>query len=141
MKRQQSIALVMILAVTAVFTIWHGWSKHLQRIQEASRQREVGYEGVLRSYAAAITTGMSRMQVDQFLHGRGVGFFGYPAYSEDSAYADLVKIGEERIGWYCGPGSVSVAIRFETATNRRSLQDPSDTVKRVTLFKLFQDCM
>ena len=53
MKRQQSIALVVILAVTAVFTIWNGWSKHLQRIQEASRQREVGYEGVLRSYAAA----------------------------------------------------------------------------------------
>jgi hypothetical protein len=141
MKRQQSIALVVILALATVSTIWYGWSKHLQRIQEASRQREVGYEKVLRSYATIATPGMPRRQVEGLLHKRGVGFVGFPANSEDSAYADLVKIGEEKLGWYCGPGSVNVAIRFETATNGRSLQDPSDTVKRVTLFKLFQDCM
>ena len=141
MKRRQSVTLVLVLSLAAVLAIWYGWSKHSQRKQDAARQREVEYEAALRSYSTIITPEMSRRQVEELLHRRGIGFVGFPAYSEDSAYADLVKIGEEKIGWYCGPGSVNVAIRFETATNRRSLQNPSDNVKRVTLFKLFQDCM
>jgi hypothetical protein len=84
---------------------------------------------------------MSRKQAEEFLHKQGMAFIGFPAYSDDSAYADLVKIGEEKVGWYCGPGSVNVAIRFETATGRQTLEDPSDTVTGVSLFKLFQDCL
>jgi hypothetical protein len=84
---------------------------------------------------------MSRKQVEESLHDLGVGFIEFPAYSEDSAYSDLIKIGEESDHWYCGPGSVNVAVRFETGTNRRVLEDPSDTVKGLALFKLFEDCM
>ncbi|MGD0628279.1 MAG: hypothetical protein ABR987_02945 [Terracidiphilus sp.] len=141
MKRWQSIALVLVISAATVLAICYGWSKHLQRKQEAAHQREVGYETMLRSYSTIITPGISRRQVEGLLHKRGDRFIGFPAYSEDSAYADLIKIAEEKDGWYCGPGSVNVAIRFETATNRRSSQDPSDNVKGVTLFKLFQDCM
>ena len=111
------------------------------RSQRSKQLREDAYKSAVESYRSALTPGMSRSHVEEYLRNREVKFIGFPAYSEDSAYADLVKIGEEKGGLGCGPGSVNAAIRFETGTNRRALQDESDTVKGVTVFELFDNCM
>jgi hypothetical protein len=135
MKRALIFGSLLILAVA----IYAGVSS--VRAKRSKQQHEIAYQAAVESYRSALTPGMSRRQLEESLRSRGVEFGGFPAYSEDSAYADLVKIGEEEGGLGCGPGSVNVAIRFETGTNRRAQEDPSDTVKGVTVFKLFEDCM
>jgi len=135
MKRLFIVGSLFVIALA----IYAGVSS--MRAKRAEQRRQDAYQATVASYRSSLAPGMSRKQVEEFLHMREEEFTRFPAYREDSAYADLVKIGEEKDGWYCGPGSVNVAIRFETATNRRVLEDPSDTVTGVALFKLFQDCM
>jgi hypothetical protein len=138
MRRRQFISL---LAVPLALAIGWGWQIHIKNDRRAAHQRELGYQGKLRSYAADYRAGTTRQQVEESLRTRGVAFFSFPAFSEDSAYADLVTIGEEKGGPGCGPGSVNVAIRFQTGTNRRTQGDPVDTVSRLDLFKLFKNCL
>jgi hypothetical protein len=138
MRRGQLISL---LAVPLVIAIGCGWLIHIENDHRAAHQRELGYQGKLRSYAADYPAGTTRQQVEESLRTRGVAFFGFPAFGEDSAYADLVTIGEEKGGPGCGPGSVNIAIRFQTGTNHRAGADPADSVSRLDLFKLFQNCM
>jgi hypothetical protein len=135
MKRMLIAGSLLVMAVA----IFIGVSS--VRSKQADRKRQDAYQATVESYRSALVPGMSRKRAEEFLHKQGMAFIGFPAYSDDSAYADLVKIGEEKVGWYCGPGSVNVAIRFETATGRQTLEDPSDTVTGVSLFKLFQDCL
>jgi hypothetical protein len=135
MKRALIFGTLLILAIA----IYAGVS--FVRAKRSKQQHAHAYQATVESYRSALTTGMSRRQVEESLRSRGVEFGGFPAYSEDSADADLVKIGEEKGGLGCGPGSVNVAVRFETGTNRRSSEDPADTVKGVTLFTIFLDCM
>lgn len=109
--------------------------------KRAAQRRQDAFQANLASYRSVIEPGMPRRQVEEILRGRGTAFRGFPAFSEDTAYAEMIKIGEERDAWYCGPSSVNVAIRFQTATNRRALEDPSDIVTGLSLFTLSEDCM
>ncbi len=138
MRRRQSISLLVVLVTLAIGC---GWLIHAKNDRRAARQRELGYQEILQSYAAAYPAGSTRQKVEDSLRSRGVAFFGFPAFSEDSAYADLVAIGQEKGGPGSGPGSVNVTIRFQTGANRRVYADPADTVSRLELFKLFQNCM
>jgi hypothetical protein len=131
------------LKIGAMFALGIGiavamWSAQTKWIEH---QHQKFYETTLISYRAALTSGMQRKQVEDYLQGKHISFFGFPAYSDDSSYAELIKIGEEKGGWYCGPASVYVAIEFETATDRRVLEDPSDTLTKISLFTYSDDCM
>jgi len=60
-----------------------------------------------------------------------------------TAYADIVKIGEEKAPWYCNQYNVYVAFEFETTEPHGTVTDArdSDRLETTSLFPLLEECL
>jgi type II secretory pathway pseudopilin PulG len=140
MKRRQSIALALILALAAVVAIWYGWSKHLKRNQEAAHQREVEYEEALRSYTTVLTPGMTRQQVEEYLQKMGIQFSRTP-WVTNTDNSDITKIGQEPAPYYCSRKNIYIAFQFAPEASSSAPPDPSDPLTNITIFPMLEDCL
>jgi hypothetical protein len=110
----------------------------------AKRQRQTDYEAVLREYSGALRSGMSRLEVESYLRLRGHSFRQMCCIrAPRNAYADLVKIGEERAPWYCNKFNFYVAFEFETTEPHGLTTDArdSDRLETVSLFPWLEECL
>jgi len=110
--------------------------------RRAQTVREVSYRAAVESYAERFGAGVSRADVERQLRDRGVEFHQVGGLEERTAYADLVKIGEEAVPWFCSEHNVYVALHFAAPDDSHpSDARPSDVLKRVTLFKRLEGCL
>jgi hypothetical protein len=60
-----------------------------------------------------------------------------------NAYADIVKIGEEKAPWYCNKYNVYVAFEFETTEPHGTVTDArdSDRLETTSLFPWLEECL
>ena len=61
---------------------------------------------------------------------------------ERSAYADLVKIGKEKVPWFCSEHSVYAAFQF-AAPEPHDIPHAhdSDVLKKITIFHWLEGCL
>jgi hypothetical protein len=131
-----------------VFLLW--LVKHL-REQRKAAEREAYYQSALAKYGSDLKPGMSREQVEQRLQTNGkrfsqmccvANFTGEHASLVGSSWDDLVKIGEESPPWFCSEHNVYIAFEFNPKSQGERLEtNPSDTLKRVSVFHHLEGCL
>jgi hypothetical protein len=112
--------------------------------KRAARKRQTEYEAVLREYSGALKSGMSRREVESYLRLRGRSFRKMCCIrGPRNAYADIVKIGEEKAPWYCNKYNVYVAFEFETTEPHGIVPDArdSDRLETTSLFPWLEECL
>jgi hypothetical protein len=135
MKRLRLVLLSLLVAACAVAIARYLWERQLQQKQEAA------FQSILQSYSAKIHPGTSRKDLEIYFRLKAVPFHRQ-VIDENSAYADLTKIGQGDHPWYCKRKSIYVAFHF-TATEKRpdsTGQSPSDTLNQITLFPQLEGC-
>ena len=135
MKRVRLILLSLLLAACVVAVVLYLWEQHIQRRQEAA------FQSRLQSYSALIRLGTTRRELETYFRLKTIPFHRQ-LIEENSAYADLTKIGEGDHPWYCKRKSVYVAFHFNAVEKRPDStgQSPLDTVKQITLFPQLEGC-
>src|SRR5205085_2583744 len=109
----------------------------------ASRKRETGYIGALKAYSDSLRPGMTRKDVEDYLHLRNTQFtWVWTAFGgrRVTQYADLVKIGEETAPWYCSEAYVYIAFEF-SPLNDFHRQTDSDVLQRIEIFRPYTGCL
>jgi hypothetical protein len=112
--------------------------------KQAERKRQTEYEAIVREYSAALKSDMSRSEVESYLRQRGSSFRQMCCIrAPRNAYADLVKIGQEKAPWYCNKYNVYVAFDFETTEPHGISTDArdSDRLETVSLFPWLEECL
>jgi len=108
------------------------------------RKRQTEYEAVLKEYSSALKPGMPRSEVESYLRLRGRSFRQMCCIQvRRSAYADIVKIGEEKAPWYCNKYNIYVAFEFEATEPHGLIQDArdSDRLETASLFPWLEECL
>jgi hypothetical protein len=109
--------------------------------KRAAQKRQTEYEAVLREYSGALKSGMSRREVESYLRLRGRSFRQMCCIKVPrNAYADIVKIGEEKAPWYCNKYNVYVAFEFETTEPHGTVTD-ADRLETTSLFPWLEECL
>jgi hypothetical protein len=112
------------------------------RGQSAKQKRETAYQAKLQSYSDVLEPGTTRKVVEDYLRTKGVAFGQLCCIDERSAYADLVKIGEEKHPWYCEKHNVYIAFQFAAVEPHKGWEGyDSDTLKRITIFHKLDGCL
>ena len=138
------------MAAALVAALLVGLGVHHVVEERAQRRREIEYQKALRSYSAAIKTGMTRKQVEDYLAAKGVSFrqmccvsakeFSRGVY--DNAYDDLVKIGQEDVPFVCSENNVYIAFQFlGSEKDSPSRADASDKLKGLTIYHWLEGCL
>jgi hypothetical protein len=128
--------LALVLVVLAGAAIRYVWTKRAQK------NREIGYQSPLHSYSQVLKPGMTRKDVEDYLRAKDTPFQHICCIDERSAYADITKIGKEGAPWYCSEQNIYVAFQFAAAERRDSVSTaPSDTLRKVTLFRRLEGCL
>jgi hypothetical protein len=112
--------------------------------KRAARKRQTEYEAVLREYSGSLKSGMPRREVESYLRLRGRSFRQMCCIRvRRNAYADIVKIGEEKAPWYCNKYNVYVAFEFETTEPHGTVPDArdSDRLESTSLFPWLEECL
>jgi hypothetical protein len=135
MKRWQLAMLLLIFAMVVAVASWYGWSKH------AKKMREAGYESNLHSFTAVLSSGMTRNEVEEYLQTRHVEFRRTPWGSSNTVYTDMTRIGQEPAPWYCSRQNVYIAFQFASGTNGSVSADSSDSLTKITIFPMLEDCL
>ena len=111
------------------------------RRAEQKRKRE--YEATTRAYAEALTQGMSRSKVEEYLRAKNQKFGQVCCFGRRrDAWADLVKIGQEKAPWFCSEHSIYVAFVFDPV-ERHSFPKAgdTDTLVDVILYPRLEGCV
>ena len=126
--------LVVVVAVLAALSAFAAIRSHIE--PEARKKREVVYEAALRSYAQSFKLGQTRKDVEAHLRAKGTLFTQMCCIKETSAYADLVKIGEEEPRWYCGAHWVHAAFEYAAVERHDANRKAHDTdvLKTITIY-------
>ena len=124
------------LACSAVWYTQHRFEE--QEKQVGASHRQVIYQSILGSYNASLKDGMTRAQVEDDLRMRGVQFSDICCLDQGASRAEITKIGFETGPWYCTGYDVYVAFHF---TGSLASEDPSDTLKRISIESLPVDCL
>ena len=110
----------------------------------AAKKRQAQYEVAFKGYSDALRPGLSRRKVESYLQQRGHPFrriccVGIPR----SAYADLVKIGEEKAPWYCNMYNIYAAFEFDTTEPHGPVVDfrDSDRLETTALYPQLEECL
>jgi hypothetical protein len=114
--------------------------------RQAEKTRAAAYQAALNSFSAALQPGTSRHNVETYLRLKRTSFQRICCIDVKSAYADIVKIGEENTPWYCRAHSVYIAFQFAAATIpdervKAASQGPSDPLQAVTLYSPIEGCL
>ncbi len=135
MKRWQLTMFISIFAAVVVIASWYGWAKRTQS------RREAGYQLALQSFTAALTLGMTREKVEGYLHTRGVQFNRTPWVNPKANNTDITKIGQEPPPWYCSRENIYIAFQFIPESVGSDSANPSDSLTKITIFPMFEDCL
>jgi hypothetical protein len=105
-------------------------------------KREASYRSILHSYSAVFRPGMSRQEVEGYLQAEGVSYSQSCCINERSAFADVARIGEEKVFFpFCSSEQVLVAFEFAARERHRwPVSYPSDELKRIVLWRP-ADCL
>ena len=112
--------------------------------KRGARKRQTEYEAVLKEYSGALKSGMTRREVESYLRLSGRPFRQMCCIRVPrNAYADIVKIGEEKAPWYCNKYNVYVAFEFETTEPHGIVPDArdSDRLETTSLFPWLEECL
>jgi hypothetical protein len=112
--------------------------------KRAERKRQTRYEAVLKEYSGALKSGISRREVESYLRLRDRSFRQMCCIRvRRDAYADIVRIGEEKAPWYCNKYNIYVAFEFETTEPHGLNPDArdSDRLESTTLFPWLEECL
>lgn len=136
MKRWLVLAIVAMIVVSAIIAL------RSRAASEAMRKREAGYQLALQAYSRVLRPGMSRRQVEDYLHGKGTVFEQVWCVEDRTAFADLVRIGEEDHPWYCSVNYVYVAFQFAATEGHPPLKAyDSDVLKDVGILSQLGGCL
>ena len=133
------VPVLLILGTGAWFTVK----------KQAAQKREVAYQSALSQYQRALTPGMTRKEVEDYLRAKNTQFrksnFAESGPNRHS-FDDVAKIGEEDPPWYCGENNVYVVFLFadhdsSLATGFVFKDDDLDTLKSVSLVHWTEECL
>ena len=136
MSTRHSLTAALVLVLSAV-------SIEGARGQSANQKREAAYQKTLQVYTEALKPGMTRTDVEDYLRAKGASFHQMCCSLEWSAFADLVKIGQEKHPWYCSEHNVYIAFLF-TAIEAHDVVvriNDSDVLKQITIFHQLEGCL
>ena len=122
-----------ILLVVAASTIW-GTNSALARRGKAL---ETGYAKSLNAYKAALHSGQTRKEVEDYLRSHNIRFQA----TLTSQWSDRVEIGQQETPiwvWYCGLEYVDVALVFAPASDLK--QRDTDILEKIEIVRVM-DCL
>lgn len=137
MKRWR-LPLILLVSVVLVCTLsWNLWQAHKEKLREHRDQ------AILQSYSQQLKPGMTREQVESYLHLKGIQFGQICCFDEQSAYADIVKIDSRKAPWFCGRDTIYIALQFAAVKPRpdTDMTDPSDDLKSISIRPMLEDCL
>jgi len=137
MKRWLVVLIVAIIAVSSAIYLRDVFKTG------ARKRRESAYQAALQTYSQNLKPGLNRKDVESYLRARNIGFTQMCCVLERSAFADLVKVGQEDAPWYCSEQYIYIAFEFRAA-EAHSLQSPiydSDRLKTVEIFPQLSGCL
>ena len=111
--------------------------------QNAKQRREATYQSTLHAYSEDLKPGMTRKEVEDYLHAKSTPYVTMCCVDERSAMADLVRIGKEKHPWYCSEHVVYIAFQFvdEPFDGHHSSHRDSDKLKAVTIHHSLEGCL
>jgi hypothetical protein len=113
--------------------------------KNAKQKREAAYQSTLQSYTAVLKPGITRKNVEDYLRAKHASFFqeGGGTFTDDNAFADLTKIGNEKHPWYCSEHAVYIAFRFAAVFDPTGLLPRSDRdiLKSITVYHQLEVCL
>jgi len=85
---------------------------------------------------------MTRNEVEKYFRERDVNFSQMGWIEERTAFADLVRVGEETPPWYCEDNSVDIAFEFAaTESHKPWMAFDTDVLKKVHIVHQFGACL
>ena len=139
MKRWQAVTAFSVATVLACAGVWYIEHRSEEKEeQRAAAQRQRIYESILHSYSAALTNGMTREQVEEYLRRRNVDFGNICCLAQGESFAEITKIGYERGPWYCDGYEVYIGFEFGGAP---ASEEAADTLRKVSIVSLPDNCL
>jgi hypothetical protein len=110
---------------------------------EQARRRDEGYQAQLAWFSQVLKPGMTRKEVESYLHANGRELIQMCCMGRwKNAYDDLTKIGQEPHPWYCSAHSVYVGFEFVSSGSHEFPEaHDSDTLNRVQIYHWFEGCL
>jgi len=142
MARWLLLLIIVIIAVSpAIVFLYVSKTEHAVS-PELQKKREAAYQSALQAYAQELKPGMNRKDVENYLRAKGVGFRQMCCIEQWGAFADLVKIGQEKAPWFCSENYVYVAFEFTSAGLKPDLHPAdADTFKMARIFRQLGGCL
>jgi hypothetical protein len=130
------LILAATLLLVSLFTIYR---RYEQRTQQ---QREAKYERALASYSHIFQLGETREEVENYLSVREVKYERMCCLDERSAFADLLRIGEEQAPWLCSEQTIYIAFQFAAVEpHDASPAYPSDVLRKINIYRQLSGCL
>jgi hypothetical protein len=108
--------------------------------QREKQEREASYQAKLKRYSDALKPGTTRESVEGYLRAKNIHFFQLCCI-EGPALADLLKIGQQRVPWYCDQHNVYIAFQFEAESKNAGAAQDSDKFTKVSVFHKLDGCL
>jgi hypothetical protein len=140
MRRYRLLVVVLTVSVLATVAI------RFELRAEARKKREAAYQSALEAYSRNLRPGLTRKEVETYFRAGGIKF-GQMGWVEErpeerTAFADLVKVGEEDAPWYCSERDISIAFEFAAMEPHRPwVASDTDVLKKVLIFRSYGGCL
>jgi hypothetical protein len=140
MRRYRLLVIVLTVSVLSTLAI------RFELKAEAKKKREAAYQSALEAYSQSLRPGLTRKEVETYFRAGGIKF-GQMGWVEErpeerTAFADLVKIGEEDAPWYCSERYVHIAFEFAaTEPHKPWIVSETDMLKKVLIFRSDGGCL
>jgi hypothetical protein len=138
------VLLILILVVAPLIFFGVRYEMKMQ----AHKKREAAYRASLRSYTQVFRPGMTRKEVEDYLHGKNVEFgqtccVDAMELSKRHSWDDLIKIGREDAPWFCGEHDVYLAFQFIDQGQHGTRWDVNDldTLKAISIYHRLEGCL
>ncbi|MGH9613367.1 MAG: hypothetical protein ACRD4P_09840 [Bryobacteraceae bacterium] len=129
-------AIVVVIPATAI---------HYVSKAEALKKREAAYQSTLQAYSKDLRPGLTRKNVEDYFRTKNISFAQMCCVEGRSAFADLVKVGQEDAPWYRGENYVYVAFEFVNVEPDPPLipwmPHDSDLLTKASIFRQLLDCL
>jgi hypothetical protein len=142
-----------LLSVLLVLTIigLSGSAIRYEFKKREQKRRQTAYVEALSSYTQVLRPGMTRKEVEGYLHARNIEFaqtccVDSSETAKRHSWDDLARIGREDPPWYCGENNVYIAFQFKDHNQGQEAtgfikNDDFDTLKAVTIYHSLERCL